>query len=60
VLQVWFVGGTDDFLVHIAVDGSSEVREFVVEHLSAQQSVASTRTSIVFEYHRNTVAAPFR
>lgn len=60
VLQAWFVGGTDDFLVHIAVDGSSEVREFVVEHLSAQQSVASTRTSIVFEYHRNTVAAPFR
>ena len=59
VLQVWFVGGTDDFLVHIAVEGSSQVREFVVEHLSAQQSVASTRTSIVFEYHRNTVTAPF-
>lgn len=60
VLQLFFVGGADDFLVHIAVEGSSDVRRFVVDHLSAQQSVASTRTSIIFEYHRNAVAAPFR
>ncbi|GGH43025.1 Lrp/AsnC family transcriptional regulator [Microbacterium album] len=60
VLQLFFVGGADDFLVHIAVENASEVREFVVNHLSTQQSVATTRTSIVFEYHRNAVAAPFR
>ncbi|GAA4772928.1 Lrp/AsnC family transcriptional regulator [Microbacterium gilvum] len=60
VLQLFFLGGTDDFLVHIAVEGASDVREFVVEHLSAQQSVATTRTSIIFEYHRNGIAAPFR
>jgi len=59
VIQVFFVAGADDFLVHIAVEGSSELREFVVEHLSGQPSVASTRTSIVFDYHRNVVAAPF-
>ncbi|AMM21404.1 AsnC family transcriptional regulator [Frondihabitans sp. PAMC 28766] len=60
VLQVFFLGGTDDFIVHIAVADSSAVREFVVEHLSAQPSVASTRTSIVFDYHRNGVAASFQ
>ena len=60
VVQLFFVGGVDDFMVHIAVADASEVREFVVEHLSAQQSVATTRTSIVFEYHRNAVAASFR
>ncbi|GAA1559729.1 Lrp/AsnC ligand binding domain-containing protein [Kribbella lupini] len=54
-----FVGGTDDFLVHVAVPGSSELRRFVVDHLSARRSVASTRTSVIFEYHRNVVAAPF-
>lgn len=59
VLQVFFVGGTDDFLVHIAVASSADVRTFVVEHLSAQQTVASTRTSIIFDYHRNAVAAEF-
>ncbi len=60
VVQLFFVGGVDDFMVHISVADASEVREFVVEHLSAQQSVATTRTSIVFEYHRNAVAASFR
>lgn len=60
VIQVFFLGGDDDFLVHIAVADSSEMREFVLEHLSAQASVASTRTSIVFDYHRNSVAASFR
>jgi len=60
VIQVFFLGGDHDFLLHIAVADSSEMREFVLEHLSAQSSVASTRTSIIFDYHRNTVAASFR
>lgn len=59
VIQVFFLGGADDFLVHVAAKDSSELRRFVVEHLSAQRSVASTRTSIVFDYHRNVVAASF-
>lgn len=59
VIQVFFVGGTDDFLIHVAVSGSSELREFVLEHLSGRSSVASTRTSVVFEYHRNVVAPSF-
>ncbi|MBW9110441.1 Lrp/AsnC family transcriptional regulator [Microbacterium trichothecenolyticum] len=59
VIQLFFVGGTDDFLVHIAVSDSSAVRAFVLDHLSTRQSVASTRTSIIFEYHRNAVAADF-
>lgn len=59
VIQLFFVGGTDEFLVHIAVSNSSEVRRFVVDHLSARRSVASTRTSIIFEYHRNATAADF-
>lgn len=59
VIQVFFVGGTDDFLVHIAVAESTDVRDFVVHNVSAQPFVAATRTSIIFDYHRNVVAAPF-
>jgi DNA-binding Lrp family transcriptional regulator len=59
VLQVFFVGGSDDFLVHIAVADSSAVRQFVVDRMSAHASVASTRTSLIFEYHRNGLAADF-
>jgi len=59
VIQLFFVGGNDDFLVHIAVENSSKVRLFVVDHLSARHSVASTNTSMIFEYHRNAVATDF-
>lgn len=59
VIQLFFVGGADDFLVHVAVADSSGARSFVVDHLSARPNVASTRTSLVFEYHRNSVAADF-
>ncbi|HEX7660636.1 MAG TPA: Lrp/AsnC family transcriptional regulator [Pseudonocardiaceae bacterium] len=59
VNQVFFIGGTDDFVIHIAVENSSALRSFVVDHLSADPTVASTRTSIVFEYHRNVSAASF-
>ena len=59
VLQVFFLGGADDYVVHIAVEDSSALRRFVVENLSGNPSVASTRTSIVFDYHRNAVAASF-
>jgi DNA-binding Lrp family transcriptional regulator len=59
VLQVFFLGGVDDFIVHVAVADSSALREFVVDHLSSKPTVASTRTSIVFDYYRNGVAASF-
>jgi DNA-binding Lrp family transcriptional regulator len=59
VNQVFFVGGTDDFIVHVAVADSSAMRRFVVDHLSGNPSVASTRTSIVFEYSRNVSTASF-
>ncbi|MGX1933077.1 Lrp/AsnC family transcriptional regulator [Microbacterium resistens] len=59
VIQMFFLGGHDDFLLHIAVADSEQMRAFVVDHLSAQSSVASTRTSIIFDYHRNSVAASF-
>lgn len=60
VVQVFFLGGSDDFIVHIAVHDSTALREFVVEHLSGHPSVASTRTSIIFDYHRNGVVAAFQ
>lgn len=60
VTQMFFVGGLDDFIVHIAVEDSSALRRFVVDHLSGHTSVASTRTSIIFEYSRNGVTSAFQ
>lgn len=60
VVQVFFLGGVDDFMVHVAVADSSALRRFVVEHISGHDRVASTRTNIIFDYHRNAVVSSFR
>jgi DNA-binding Lrp family transcriptional regulator len=53
VVQVFFLGGNEDFIVHLAVKNSEEVREFVLDQLSNNASVASTRTNLIFAHtHR--------
>ena len=51
VVQVFFLGGAEDFIIHIATRDTDHARQFVVDNLSAHPSVASTRTSLVFEHH---------
>ncbi len=50
VIQVFFLGGAEDFIVHLAVANPDEVREFVLDNLSNNATVASTRTNLVFEH----------
>ena len=49
VLNVFFVGGADDFLVHVACTSSAQLRDLVALKLSASP-VASTNTSILFDH----------
>ena len=57
VVQVFFLGGQEDFMVHVAVENSEEVREFVLEQLSNNASVANTRTNIVFDhFHKGPIS----
>lgn len=58
VLQLFFLGGVEDFILHLAARDADHVRDFVMEHLSAHPAVSSTRTSIVFNHHRNPVRLP--
>lgn len=55
VMQLFFLGGTDDFVIHVAVKDSNDVRQFVLDNLSANPAVASTQTSLVFEHTRGDV-----
>ena len=57
VVQVFFLGGQEDFIVHVAVENSQDVREFVLEQLSNNSSVANTRTNIVFDhFHKGPIS----
>jgi DNA-binding Lrp family transcriptional regulator len=51
VLNVYFLGGGDDFYVHVSAASSDALREFVVA-LSADPDVALTQTNLIFEHVR--------
>ena len=52
VVDVYFVAGANDYLLHVAVPGTSDLRDFVAEHLSRDPDVALTETSLIFEHTR--------
>jgi DNA-binding Lrp family transcriptional regulator len=56
VLNVFFLGGADDFLVHIAARGTEDLRDFVVVNLSGNPDVALTETNLIFEHVRAGIA----
>ena len=57
VLNVFFLGGADDFLVHIAATGTENLRDFVVVNLSGNPDVALTETNLIFEHVRGGASA---
>ena len=50
VTQFFFVGGVDDFLIHVVTRDTDHIRQFVLEHLSSNPIVAATQTSLIFEH----------
>jgi DNA-binding Lrp family transcriptional regulator len=51
VLNVFFLAGKDDFLLHVAASSTSGLRD-LVERLSSNADVAYTETSLIFEHTR--------
>lgn len=56
VMDVYFLAGTDDFILHVAARDITDLRSFVVDNLNADSDVAGTQTSLIFEHLRG--AAP--
>lgn len=56
VMDVYFLAGADDFIIHVAARDIDDLRSFVVENLNADVNVAGTQTSLIFEHLRG--AAP--
>jgi DNA-binding Lrp family transcriptional regulator len=52
VLNVFFLGGADDFLIHVAAASTDNLRHFVVVNLSGNPEVALTETNLIFEHLR--------
>lgn len=52
VLDVYFLAGADDFILHVAARDTDDLRSFVVDNLNADADVAGTQTSLIFEHLR--------
>jgi DNA-binding Lrp family transcriptional regulator len=52
VIDVYFLAGADDFILHVAAHDTDDLRAFVVENLNADPDVAGTQTSLIFEHLR--------
>jgi len=52
VMDVYFLAGADDFILHVAARDTQDLRSFVVENLNADADVAGTQTSLIFEHLR--------
>ncbi|MDR0432135.1 MAG: Lrp/AsnC family transcriptional regulator [Bifidobacteriaceae bacterium] len=50
VIDLFYIGGAEDFLVHVACTSTAQLRDFVTFQLSMDPSVASTQTHIVFDH----------
>jgi DNA-binding Lrp family transcriptional regulator len=52
VMDVYFLAGAEDFILHVAARDTDDLRSFVVENLNADADVAGTQTSLIFEHLR--------
>lgn len=52
VMDVYFLAGADDFILHVAARDTDDLRAFVVDNLNADADVAGTQTSLIFEHLR--------
>ncbi len=52
VLDVYFVAGANDFLLHVATGCTDELRRFVADHLNRDPAIAGTETALIFEHTR--------
>ncbi|MGA9874174.1 MAG: Lrp/AsnC family transcriptional regulator [Rhodococcus sp. (in: high G+C Gram-positive bacteria)] len=52
VLNIYFIAGSDDFLIQVATVDTGALRHFVVDNLSAHPAVAATETILIFEHVR--------
>ena len=53
VLDLYYVAGSHDFLLHVAVRDVDHLRRLVAERVSSHEAIGHVETSLVFEHqHR--------
>ena len=52
VRSIYFLAGADDFLIDVMAVDAADLRDFVLDQLSAHPEVAATQTQLIFDHVR--------
>ena len=58
VLAVFVLGGSDDFLVHVATSSIGDMHALLVDHFSKRKEVIGFRTAIIYDHKRRLAIDP--
>jgi DNA-binding Lrp family transcriptional regulator len=50
VRSLFHMAGADDYLLHVAANSASELRDFVLQYLASHPAVKRTQTNLIFEH----------
>jgi DNA-binding Lrp family transcriptional regulator len=54
VRSLFHMAGADDYLLHVAANSATELRDFVLTHLASHPAVKRTQTNLIFEHANGT------
>lgn len=55
VIQVFHMGGQNDFNVHLAVYNTSHLRQLIFREFTSREEIQNVETSLIFEHRRSRV-----
>jgi DNA-binding Lrp family transcriptional regulator len=55
VIQIFHMGGENDFNVHIAVYNTAHLRQLIFKQFTSRSEILNVETSLVFEHRRSKV-----
>ncbi|MDF2180280.1 Lrp/AsnC family transcriptional regulator [Aliiglaciecola sp. CAU 1673] len=59
VINLFHMGGENDFYIHVLVSDTNHLRKFVFRALTSREEVANVETAVVFEHHKSKVLPLF-
>ncbi|MFT5450764.1 MAG: DNA-binding Lrp family transcriptional regulator [Enterobacterales bacterium] len=51
VISVFYMGGVNDFLVHIIVENTEHLRDFISRAITSREDVVHLETALIYEQH---------
>ncbi|PCI53209.1 MAG: ArsR family transcriptional regulator [Gammaproteobacteria bacterium] len=60
ILNLYHMGGSYDYFIHMSVQDSEHLRQFVFKKITSRDEVTTVETSLVFEHSRSGVLPDFQ